>query len=726
MNNPDTARRYLDRGYLKLFAEQILNSVNGALRIALHDTDGRLLWEGPDSEGDAVLWKHPDQPGGEINTLVSLDPHHHVYTFEVCVEHLGCNTLSVFVRASEPLDFGTIQYLLSPLLNCLERQIEINTELSTRRKLSSENRDNLELLMRLDEISKDPSVSVHDILTQCRDRMGTQHAIVLVPEVGLQEVVTAERVSTRVSIGSVLAKLFMHVKKHDRILTLNTRNTPMLRGLFGANAFVCVAPITQEPRQVIGLLVLSRSRAFSKGLIRVTRTLSAKLAHIAAQYKTENAEACLPRHALLAKADSAISRSPHSNHALLHIDIDKLHVINDSHGHVAGDEAIKTVSHIIADVTGPDDVMGHLNGDCFALFLKNAGEQEAERKANVILETINNNPLVYRDSTVDLAASIGIALVPDFAKDAASAVNIAELAGQTAKDRGGNRVTVFQDLDASIVRRRSDLDQVGDLQAALLEDRFVLFAQKIQSLHNNQSSKYEILLRMLDQNGELIPPGKFLSSAERYQMMSALDRWVIKQALSHLRNADNALEINLTTFSINVSGQSLADDDFLPYVETMVRESGLSPDSVCFEITETSIVRNLDRAQRFIQRLRRLGCRFSLDDFGTGYCSFAYLKNLPVQYLKLDGVFIRDLLENPLSEAIVQSITHIGQVMGAATVAEHVEDELTKQKLKDLSVDYVQGFAIGKPEPLADVLTLIDKPIDLGLEELLPQTGTLD
>jgi EAL domain-containing protein (putative c-di-GMP-specific phosphodiesterase class I) len=200
-------------------------------------------------------------------------------------------------------------------------------------------------------------------------------------------------------------------------------------------------------------------------------------------------------------------------------------------------------------------------------------------------------------------------------------------------------------------------------------------------------------------------------------MMSAIDRWVIKNTLDQLGSADNMLEVNLARFSINVSAQSLADDDLLEFIEEHIAESGVSPYAICFEITETTVVRNLERAQRFIRRLRKLGCRLALDDFGTGYCSFAYLKDLPVHYVKIDGVFIRDILENPLSEAIVSSMTEIAKVLGAATVAEHVENDLVLQRMRDFGVDFVQGFLIGKPKPLAEVFQEMGRPTMLDIAE---------
>ena len=208
--------------------------------------------------------------------------------------------------------------------------------------------------------------------------------------------------------------------------------------------------------------------------------------------------------------------------------------------------------------------------------------------------------------------------------------------------------------------------------------------------------------------GELVPPQRFLSAAERYQMMAALDRWVVNNTLDALARASGSLEVSLSSFAINISAQSLGEPEFIDRVEQAIVDSGVPPDMLCFELTETAMVRHFERAQHFVHRLQKRGCRVALDDFGTGYSSFAYLKHLPVQYLKIDGAFVRDLLENRLSQAIVSAVVKIAHVMGAATVGEHVENELVQQKLAGLGVDYAQGFHFHRPEPLMDALAALE------------------
>ncbi|MEM7280820.1 MAG: EAL domain-containing protein [Pseudomonadota bacterium] len=725
-----TRHAYHDKGYLTLFAKGILEAINGAQCVALLGAGCNVIWEGPEDQVETVLWDRLLSVSQTKNSgLVEVDEHGHIYVFHQDQKETEFyQSICVYVRAQNPIDFDTVSYLLQPLIQSLQRQLTINAELSAVKKLSRDNQGALSLLSELEDLSEHSAkdLRIRQILALCREHFSASSVGVVVPNLEIREIVSDRIVDLQSPLNlKLLAQLFSAVKDKAQIVVTNTSGKSSLEAMFGDGRQLLLAPLQETHGEFVGTMLVARQQEFTPKMIRLARAASSKLTTLICESDKE-ADTFLHRHKFLNEVDELLERQPHSPHAMLFVDIDKLHVVNDSHGHMAGDEAIKIMASVLSEFAGADDIVGHLTGDCFVLFLRNGTEEKARAKAAAILDTIKNRPLEYQKRLIEITASIGIALIPDFAGDASTAVNVSELAAKTAKDRGGNRLTVFQDMDASIIRRRSDLDQVGDLQSALLSDRFVLYAQRIASLHKENSNKFEILIRMLDEQGNLVPPDKFLSAAERYQMMSAIDRWVINRAIQRIRKADNMLEINLTTFCINVSGQSLADDDFLPYVESLVRESGLSPDSLCFEITETAIVRNLDRAQRFIQQLRKLGCRFALDDFGTGYCSFAYLKDLPVQYLKLDGAFVRDLLEDPLSEAIVQSITHIGRVMGAATVAEHVENDMVKQKLQELNVDYVQGYAIGRPEPLTKTLDSMDNPIDLGLDSLLDKVQEKD
>lgn len=715
---------YLDSGSMRLFAEQISDTLGNVIAVGIHDLNGRLVWSGPDSRSKNFWTVNPflreAVPGNGFVERLSNNNYVYVFYLKGCDDGEHCGTISVQIDSTNPVSLEFAHQEIEPVLACIERQIAINAELSAVRRMTAEGQKGVQLLMELDAL--DGGSGPHDILQHILE-LGAQHfdaelAAVILPGLGIQEVwpdTFSRTESVSKAVMTTLGALVAQAQIHRQVLMSDVNiRTRVAAGFRSDDPKILCSPIINSIGDVIGVFVLIASRKFSKEHVRLSRAICAKintLLRTADQLRSEHHS----RHGFLQHIANVIKRHASQPHAVLYVDIDKLHVVNDNFGHVAGDQVIRFVSEQLDDIAGADDAIAHLFGDAFGLFLRNCDEDKAREKAELILDAVSRQDIEYDDRAISVSASAGIAMIPDVVNDAAAALNTAEVAARSAKSRGGGRTVVFRDLDASIAQRRSDLDQVGVLQSALIDNRFVLYAQAIRPLADEDNvHRYEILVRMISENGDTLPPGVFMSAAERYQMMSALDRWVVRNTLDKLANADNLLEISLGSFSLNISAQSLTDDEFPAFLETQIIESGVSPDSLCFEITETAIVRNLERAQRCIRRLRKLGCRLALDDFGTGYCSFAYLKDLPVQYLKIDGVFVRDMLENPLSEAIIASTAQIAAVMNAATVAEHVENDLLAQRLRQHGIDFVQGFSIGKPVPLDEVLENIGPPVLLG------------
>jgi EAL domain-containing protein (putative c-di-GMP-specific phosphodiesterase class I) len=282
----------------------------------------------------------------------------------------------------------------------------------------------------------------------------------------------------------------------------------------------------------------------------------------------------------------------------------------------------------------------------------------------------------------------------------------AETACKAANDRGRNRVEVFKEDDASIIRRFTDINTIGDLRAAISEGRLLLNAQPLAPLTNGQHlPHFEILLRMINSKGVTLGPDHFLSAAQRYQMMPEIDRWVVNQAIELLKPHAELLAENPVVFTINFSGQSLRDSGFTDYVANLIEQSGINPAALCFELTESATVGNLQQAEVLMRRLRKLGCGIALDDFGTGLSSLAYLRSLPITMLKIDGSFVRDVLKDPKTESMIQTVAQLARAMQLVTVAEYVETEEIRHRIAQLGVDYAQGFAIGRPMPLTDVLS---------------------
>ena len=718
---------YLDTGSLNLFSRQIAETLSNVISVAIHDCAGQLVWAGPDGDARDCWTVSPflraPMPG--LGFCERLSNKNFVYVFYLGggdSEH-SMGTISIQIDAAHPMSLEFAHAEVEPILGCIERQLEIHSELSSIRRMSDEGRRGLDLLVKLDELDDTEQFGdqIRRMLELSSAHFEAEMAAVLLPDLSIQATWPANLLleeSTSRAVMTTLGSLVTTAKTHRKVLLSDANITiRVVAGLASHNPKILCCPIMNSKENVIGIFVLVREARFSREHVRLARAICVKiysLIRTASQLRDKN----YTRHSLLDYIDKTVQNNPEQSHALMHVDVDKLHAINDNYGHVAGDIVIDHVRKILDEFGNKDDAVCHLSGDCFGLFMRGVDEAAVVERAQLILDTLARERVSFETVSMEVSASIGVVLLPSVATNGAAALNTAEMAARSAKSRGGNRYVVFQDGDASVAQRRTDLDQVNDLQYALIQNRFELYAQPIVSLQDNAGpARYEVLIRMLNMDGKTSPSASFIASAERYQMMSAIDRWVIKTTLDQLGAADNMVEVNMTRFGINVSAQSIADDDFFDYIEMCVAGSGVSPDSLCFEITETTVVRNLERAQRFIRRLRKLGCMVALDDFGTGYCSFAYLKDLPVHYVKIDGVFVRDVLQDPLSETIIASMVEIAKVMKAWTVAEHVENELIFQQMRNYGIDFVQGFAVGRPAPLKDVLSQLGAPIILDADD---------
>ena len=389
-------------------------------------------------------------------------------------------------------------------------------------------------------------------------------------------------------------------------------------------------------------------------------------------------------------------------HALFYLDLDHFQVINDSYGHVAGDQLLKELSRELKTKLVESACLARLGDDEFGILLENISTDAARRQARELCKLVRAYRFLWEDKPFEIGASIGLVPMTSRWRDVGELMRMADSACCVARERGGNRVHVYQVGDAALAQRKGEMQWIPIVRQALLEDNFRLYCQNIVPLAGdaNAPAHFEILLRLLNEEGDIVRPAAFIAAAERYHLMPEIDRWVITNTLRLLgerrqRGDENSL------FSINISGQSLDDEEFLGFVVEQLHASDVSPESICFEITETAAASNLVIAQRFIATLRDMGCRFALDDFGRGISSFAYLKNLKVDYLKIDGMFVKDLAEDEIGHAMVESINNIGHTMGVQTIAEFVETQAVLEKLVTLGVDHVQGYQLGRPRPLA-------------------------
>ena len=394
----------------------------------------------------------------------------------------------------------------------------------------------------------------------------------------------------------------------------------------------------------------------------------------------------------------------HQEHALCYMDLDQFKIINDTSGHLAGDELLRQLGHLLQSTVSKRDTLARLGGDEFGVLMEYCTLNQAYRVASALQQAINDYQFIWKDRTYRIGISIGMVAITQETSDLTELLKEADSACYMAKDSGRNRIHVFQQEDEEIALRQGQMQWVSRINDALDEDRFILYAQPILPLNNNNDKKhYELLIRMVAENGDIITPFNFLPSAERYDLIQKIDSWVIQNAFSLLAtHTDFVNDINF--ISINLSGQTLTSDELLAFIISQMQNSKVDPKKICFEITETVVISNLDAARKFISTLRDLGCRFALDDFGSGLSSFGYLKNLKVDYLKIDGMFVKDMVSDPIDHAMVKSINEIGQVMGMKTIAEFVEDKKIMDKLKVIGVNYAQGYFIDKPKPLIDIL----------------------
>jgi diguanylate cyclase (GGDEF)-like protein/PAS domain S-box-containing protein len=399
------------------------------------------------------------------------------------------------------------------------------------------------------------------------------------------------------------------------------------------------------------------------------------------------------------------ARSHRSDNALCYLDLDQFKVINDTCGHQAGDELLRQLAVILGDQIRKRDTLARLGGDEFGVLMEHCSLGQAERVANAVRLAIEDFRFMWEDKSFSLGVSIGLVPIDGTSDSTARVLSMADAACYAAKDRGRNRIHVYRHDDEELHLRYGEMQWVAEINRALEDQRLMLACQPIVRVSDGQDhgAHYELLLRMRDEHGELIPPGAFLPAAERYSLTSRIDRWVISNALARLREHPRHLD-ELYLCTINVSGPSLGDDEFLAFAAHELQTSGVPPEKICFEVTETAAISNLSNATGFIRALNGLGCKFALDDFGSGLSSFAYLKNLPVDFIKIDGMFVKDILDDPIDLAMVRSIAEIGQVMGKHTVAEFVENTAVLERLGELGVDFAQGYGIGKPEPFLEFL----------------------
>ena len=457
----------------------------------------------------------------------------------------------------------------------------------------------------------------------------------------------------------------------------------------------CVEPIV-ERGGVTGAVVIFRD-------VTEEMAVSSKLDHLA---RHDSLTGLVNRREIEERLARVLENTKHnqSKHILCYLDLDQFKVINDTCGHLAGDELLRQITGVLSQHVRKRDTLARLGGDEFGVLMEHCDPHEGERVANGMRDAVADYRFLWEGKAYTVGVSIGVVSIIDGDGDITDVLKAADAACYAAKESGRNRIHVYNEQDTALATRHGEMQWVARINRALEEDRLHLTLQPIVPVRSVEDGNisYEALLRMQDDSGNIILPTDFLGAAERYNLSTRLDRWVISRIFSWYASNSNKLA-HVSLLNINLSGQSLADEEFLSFSIAEFKKYRVPREKICFEITETAAITNLASANRFMHALKQLGCLFALDDFGTGLSSFGYLKTLPVEYLKISGIFVKDIVDNPIDMAMVKSINEIAQVMGKKTIAESVESEEILVKLSELGINYAQGYLTGKPRRLDDV-----------------------
>jgi diguanylate cyclase (GGDEF)-like protein len=694
--------------------------------IAIYDRTSTPLWLSDGCDGPDLTHLMEEALAAALND--SADPDEH----EGCARSWSGDTAYVFIlRDGATLlgalgvscqdsvggarPFSLMQGLLRPAIQVLSRELASQYNVGFMRQepaapaaIAPARDSDLELLLDASVPEENSSDDLEQLVRSCVTHLQCSAGALFVPDKKVSILHAAKPLSAaeRELLDKTQRNLFAWVQVQRRTLMLNKLppNNPM--GSLQYKMLAC--PIRHGAQHVIGLLMLLKPLAGSDFDTRQVRVIEMMTRHIA--YVLQNAydpsTGLLTRPALEQRALTLLAADGGAGeHCIAYADIDRLHVINENHGMHVGDAAIVRIAEAICSAL-PDNVSAaHISGDRFALYFANESLHAARTFLDSLREAIAALDFSHGGKQISLSASFGLAAVASTKFPLSHALAAAEAACKAAKDRGRGRVELYEEADRSIVRRYEDVAIIGDLREAIANDRFRMDAQPIVELaHAGGARRFELLLRMIDASGEIIAPDKFLTAAERYQLATDIDRWVVQYALEILSSAAQRLASMDAHFAINISGQSLGDEQFPAYLEHKLREYNLPPDMLSFEVTETAAVANIVRAETLIRRLQDLGHSIALDDFGRGLSSLTYLKSLPVSHLKIDGGLIRDLAGNARSRAMVTAIVQLSQSMKLQTTAECVESESILSAVGQLGVTYGQGFAIGRPRPLEIVL----------------------
>jgi diguanylate cyclase (GGDEF)-like protein len=610
-------------------------------------------------------------------------------------------------QGTEPRSFKFVQGLLRAATECLRRELLTREEITQLNAELLEHGRDLDMLLAMSSDADGADGNEGDLQAMLRGaaaHLDAGLAMLIVPEKGLS---LAQLGHEKPFDNTQLAKAHRHLLSMSRLRreAVIVNQLRLDSGEQSSTCRVLACAVGRPDGHSMGVLALFRSQSAPEFGTRHARLMELLARRVAAiiDSRYDPLTGLLTRLAFEQRVRRVLAVEGHEWCAL-YVDTNRMHVINDNYGMHVGDQVLVRLGDLVRQLLPPGALAARISGDRFVILLP-AMLEDAARLAESLRERATKAAAGIGDGSLPVSISIGVASVDERAREFAHAFAAAETVCKAANDRGRNRVEIYQESDKSIVRRFADVNLMSNLRAALDHDQLRLHAQAIAPLDPRHAAPhFEILLRMQSEEGQTLGPDHFMSAAQRYQMMPEIDRWVMSRTIEQLKPRAALLVDADVVFTINCSGQSLRDSGFADYVVGLVQASGINPRALTFELTESAAVGNLAQAEGLMRGLQRLGCGIALDDFGTGFSSLAYLRELPITMLKIDGSFVRDVLKDSRAASMIEVIARLAHSMSMTTVAEYIETEEIRTRITELGVDYGQGFAIARPVPLEEVL----------------------
>ena len=672
-----------------------------------------LGWCGP-MQRRAITLPHP-----ALSTVTALP-----------VEQIDGTLLGVFCVQQRATDAADCAQRLKPLLDCVRRELATAQPENQRIHTLTERSAELEWLFKLTSSLKggsDDRRIIEELLSAAVRRLESAFGILIVPEKRI-------RVEHDVSGSPVLRDTCAHTEKHlitwamrqNRPLIVNGGGTGSGSGNSAAAALprckILSVPVVRDTGQVIGALAFfnpPQAPDYGSRHVFLARHLGRQTAAIV-ETQFDLMTGLHTRDGLEQMYGRLESDGQHGICSVIYIDVDHMHVVNELHGFELGNELIVRIADLLAPPLLPGGALAaRISGDRFAVILPDTDTHAAAKIAAQLQAASGRVSIGPAQETLDVSVSCGVAALVSMPQGLARALAAAELACKSAKKHGRNRVELYACEDDSMMRRHDDVIAVGQLRSAFKSDRLLLYAQPIVPLQDpSLPYSFEILLRMRAPDGKIVAPGSLINAAARYQLLPTVDRWVAERALQTLSAYRSVLKSRGISISINVSGQSIGDEDFIRRFSEHLKAADLPRGSITVEITEQAAVTNLARANDMIRQLNALGCRLALDDFGTGANSLTNLKSLDIARVKIDGSFVRDVVTDQRSQVTVRAIVELAKGFAIDTVAEFVENQAIADAVRKLGVDYAQGYAFGRPEPLRDALDRLSRDESQRLHKL--------